>query len=57
MFSYKLRPDGSLPAEDDSLLHRPTDEDVEDPDIAWDNEADDDTGDAEPETPVRTEEA
>jgi hypothetical protein len=38
MFDNKLRPDGSFAAEDDSLLHRPVDDDVEDPDIEWDNE-------------------
>jgi hypothetical protein len=49
MNEYKLRPDGSLPAEDDSRLRRPADELVDDPDTAHDPDVDQR---AEPETPA-----
>jgi hypothetical protein len=54
MDDYKLRPDGSVRAEDDSRLRRPVDEGVDDPDTAWDPEV---NQRAVPETPARDESA
>lgn len=54
MNGYRLKPDGSVPAEDDSLLHYPTDDDVlDDADTAWDPEVDQRV---EPETPAHDDE-